>query len=510
MEWTRDTYPELLKVTIGSRPAKVGTFYEECIAAAKEIAESHNEDGIAVLVDESYESAVTLLSFMKVGAKFSVYYIDYVNLTPEEAPAYYRLVEWARGQGLHPKPIKFDYNDAEQMSALEKLQEYPLNSYPEELFKTWASCHIDGFLVLPGTFSYPVFNDDSSLRKWLLPEAKHFGIMNFFKKFGGVPFFLNYSPELIYSQVDSVLSCQLLSLAKNEQRMISRSSIAAKQVFAEQAFPEIAALVLADIMYPVQMAAIHNCKREVRDRFFSFLKKAPKPAPQIVQNINVRFDLVTEVAKANSFPARLYAISERTDIRGNVIETAVEQPGHKGLAMFPVLTTLSYYQGNLKDHLAVVETLQYFRTQKVASTNPELHLNPQLSELMKFFRESVELYLKEMKYVYSGFDIVQCWANRYQAGQHYEHFHTHPNCLLSGVFYLTSGGGGNTVFKSARRHQIMPSMKRMNQWNTVACEIAPEAGKLLIFPADVDHNTKPHGDAENPKYTIAFNVMFRS
>jgi uncharacterized protein (TIGR02466 family) len=130
-----------------------------------------------------------------------------------------------------------------------------------------------------------------------------------------------------------------------------------------------------------------------------------------------------------------------------------------------------------------------------------------LSELMDFFKKSIALYFEEMCYDYDSFEITQCWANRSKKGQHYR-FHYHPNSFLSGIFYLTSGGGGNTVFKSQDRPQIMPNVRRLKKWNTISCETVPEAGKLILFPSHVDHKTLPHANPDDARYVIAFNVMF--
>lgn len=498
--------------TVGSRPQQDLNFRNECIRAAKAIQDGVPGEKIALLLDETYESAVLFLAFLNAGIPFEIYFIEYRNLAPQWQNSYNKVEQWTRSFGVTANRICFDFNDPLHLEGLEKLQISTSCSDVEQLFKIWASCDIDNFLVVAGSFVYPIFGQDFKVKQWNLPGYKHLGLLDFFEKFGGVPFFFSFSAALVYSQVDSEVSNHLIAITEGNHRNIVPGSLAIKKKFAEQAFPsELANIKILEHGEYVQMRALRGCGRAVRSQYFNILKNMHKTTEALIrQNVDFQSSAYKRIITEQSYRADLVALSQRSDLKGNIREIeSTEQFDHKLLAAFSILITSRDYKSDTTKVLDYVKTLEFFKNKNTPTTNTELHEDTQLANLVEFFNKSIELYFEEMSIDCQSFEITHCWANRSGEGEAYHHFHYHPNSFLSGVFYLTSGGGGNTVFKSEHRPQLAPNTKKDNMWNILRFEATPEAGKLILFPSHLDHKTEPHTAADHVRYSIAFNVIFK-
>ena len=116
-------------------------------------------------------------------------------------------------------------------------------------------------------------------------------------------------------------------------------------------------------------------------------------------------------------------------------------------------------------------------------------------------------YFDESGYQVDSFEIIQCWADKSVKGQSH-HKHAHPNSYVSGVFYLTSSGGGDIIFHDETFQSLQPAVERETTWNRRSFQIKPEAGQLVLFPSNTVHSTLVNF-ADQSRYSISFNVMIR-
>jgi uncharacterized protein (TIGR02466 family) len=107
--------------------------------------------------------------------------------------------------------------------------------------------------------------------------------------------------------------------------------------------------------------------------------------------------------------------------------------------------------------------------------------------------------------------VSDCWINKSSYTEKH-HGHSHANSMYSGVFYLT------THNKKATTRLFLPNpFYNMDHTNlfaikelatssktSISAEIAPVAGKLLIFPSHVFHETTTNVTRDN-RYTVSFN-----
>lgn len=104
--------------------------------------------------------------------------------------------------------------------------------------------------------------------------------------------------------------------------------------------------------------------------------------------------------------------------------------------------------------------------------------------------------------------ITESWLNKTETGQMH-HRHWHPNSVLSGIVYLqTEGDSGRTRFVDSRYDTLELAMKNANIYNSKSWTIAPEVGKVLIFPSSVEHMVDKY-EGTTPRITLAFNTFVK-
>lgn len=171
---------------------------------------------------------------------------------------------------------------------------------------------------------------------------------------------------------------------------------------------------------------------------------------------------------------------------------------------FPIYTAFSP-EGMVEKALQVVKGLDFVDNEKNKMTPlANLHEHPQLVELHSWFSECIQNLVEDLNLHYPKTEIVISWANRAEKGESHQR-HSHNMSVISGVYYLTEGRGGNTVFFAYHNLWKRNLFYLPGDDKTYFQEV-PEKGKLILFPSIMLHQVMPHGD-EEPRYTIAFNAF---
>lgn len=110
-----------------------------------------------------------------------------------------------------------------------------------------------------------------------------------------------------------------------------------------------------------------------------------------------------------------------------------------------------------------------------------------------------------------GLAITGCWANVNAPGAAHPE-HSHPNNYLSGVYYLATPAGADTIDFHDPRPQagiIRPPVTALTAENTDEVVVRVTAGTLLLFPAWLPHSVDANASAEL-RISFSFNLMFNS
>ncbi|MCG6870702.1 MAG: 2OG-Fe(II) oxygenase family protein [Gammaproteobacteria bacterium] len=104
--------------------------------------------------------------------------------------------------------------------------------------------------------------------------------------------------------------------------------------------------------------------------------------------------------------------------------------------------------------------------------------------------------------------FIEAWINVSPPGA-YNLIHTHPNCHLSGVYYVRTPVQCGGIFFRDPRVQLAtaaPPTAGDSPLRFSQLHLRPEEGRLYIFPSWIDHGVEPNRGEED-RVSVAFNVL---
>jgi uncharacterized protein (TIGR02466 family) len=138
-----------------------------------------------------------------------------------------------------------------------------------------------------------------------------------------------------------------------------------------------------------------------------------------------------------------------------------------------------------------------------------LHERDEFRELVDGINAAAASVLEYLRVGHAGFQITGCWANVSAPGAGHR-VHSHPNNYLSGVYYVRTQHGANTINFLDPRPQtaiIRPPITELTAENTEQVVVSVEDGMLLLFPAWLPHAVDPNR-SDRTRISIGFNIMF--
>jgi len=103
--------------------------------------------------------------------------------------------------------------------------------------------------------------------------------------------------------------------------------------------------------------------------------------------------------------------------------------------------------------------------------------------------------------------IANCWSivnGKYASN----YLHNHPNCFLSGVYYVkTPDRSGGLYFRDPREivHMFPAPVLEVTPWTLQKVTYQPIEGRMLIFPSWLMHGVEPNL-SDDSRVSISFNI----
>ena len=107
--------------------------------------------------------------------------------------------------------------------------------------------------------------------------------------------------------------------------------------------------------------------------------------------------------------------------------------------------------------------------------------------------------------------ITGCWVNVSEKGGSHG-VHSHPNNFLSGVYYVQTQPGADTICFHDPRIQtgiIRPPVTELTAYNTDQVVVQVNSGTLILFPSYLQHSVSPN-ESDEERVSVSFNMMFSS
>ena len=148
------------------------------------------------------------------------------------------------------------------------------------------------------------------------------------------------------------------------------------------------------------------------------------------------------------------------------------------------------------------------------SKNSYILDEPECKDLKELLLGLTKTYSDYLGYDYDEYKLGQSWLSYKHPGQHHNQ-HSHPNSLISGVFYFGQPEEKTPVINfhkmtgGINAPVISPKMKRDLQGIKYASEtfsVSFTPGLLLLFPSYLYHSV-PLNQTQTTRCSLSFNVV---
>jgi len=140
-----------------------------------------------------------------------------------------------------------------------------------------------------------------------------------------------------------------------------------------------------------------------------------------------------------------------------------------------------------------------------------LHELEEFHELVSCVNDTSSSVLEFLKIGCDDFRITALWANIVMPRTGHR-MHSHPNTLLSGVYYVQTHEGADTINFHDPRSQtgiVRPPATALTAENTDQVVVKVKTGTLLVFPAWLPHSVDAN-TSKKARISISFNIMLSS
>ena len=172
----------------------------------------------------------------------------------------------------------------------------------------------------------------------------------------------------------------------------------------------------------------------------------------------------------------------------------------------PLVTPQERYPFNKRELNYIKKLKKSKNAYNSVSINNYVLKVPEFNSIKKYLQKWLDIYAHEfLKIKDIEFYITQSWCN-YNATYDKHHTHTHPNSLISGVFYIQ---GDQTPIVFTRGKSLLPFLvnhKSFDMYNARTYWVNMEAGQLFLFPSTLIHSVKEN-KSKIKRISLSFNTF---
>ncbi|MEZ5995260.1 MAG: TIGR02466 family protein [Hyphomonadaceae bacterium] len=147
-----------------------------------------------------------------------------------------------------------------------------------------------------------------------------------------------------------------------------------------------------------------------------------------------------------------------------------------------------------------------------ASLNDLPKRDPTFSALKLILDKHAAAFARELHFDLGGrkLKLDSIWINVLEAGGVHTG-HIHPNCALSGTYYVATPSGASTLKLEDPRHAMMmaapPRAEDAPESERTFVYLAPAAGEVLMWESYLRHEVTPNA-ARSARISISFNYSW--
>ena len=134
-----------------------------------------------------------------------------------------------------------------------------------------------------------------------------------------------------------------------------------------------------------------------------------------------------------------------------------------------------------------------------------------LQDLKSDFQHQINYFVKKIIIPKTDVElyITQSWLNYTKAGQHH-HLHSHPNSVLSGVFYINAVSDKITFHRKDHDYIIEFETDNYELFNSRSWFFEVKTNDIFLFPSTLQHNVETIDDKrKDVRISLSFNTFFK-
>lgn len=142
-------------------------------------------------------------------------------------------------------------------------------------------------------------------------------------------------------------------------------------------------------------------------------------------------------------------------------------------------------------------------------TDHNIHEFDEFADLVVQINKGTAAVLEFLDIDYKKFEITGCWTNINPKGG-VNKPHIHPNNFLSGVYYVQTQPGADSIIFSDPRPQasvVLPPNHSENAYSGNEVSFDAVEGRLIVFPSWLTHGV-PANRSDRNRISVSFNIMF--
>lgn len=185
------------------------------------------------------------------------------------------------------------------------------------------------------------------------------------------------------------------------------------------------------------------------------------------------------------------------------------------LQLFPKPVLISKYPKDVTKELEYILSLEHNLTKgkegdyAQQSTDTFLLDRPELAEVRQFIEAYLQFYVQNVLECKDELVITQSWSNICEKGRKH-HEHTHPNSIISGVFYFQINEKLPPIeFRNTNIHPFNLNIKKQNNFNSATFLLPLNSGELILFPSNLTHSV-PENKSDQKRVSLAFNTFAKN
>lgn len=136
-----------------------------------------------------------------------------------------------------------------------------------------------------------------------------------------------------------------------------------------------------------------------------------------------------------------------------------------------------------------------------------------LKEIKQFCEQQIKVYVEEVMNPKEELDfyITQSWLNITKPSE-FHHEHSHPNSIVSGVFYIETVEDDKITFfdpNSKIKKLIKFEVENYQTWNSTSWIFPVRNSELILFPSWLNHGVETNEKATTDRISISFNTFVK-